>query len=155
MIDLTLLRRETEMIRATLARRGVTADQVDELLARDIRYRELLAHAEEIRADVKDLSRQVGEARRSGDVARAEELTTRSRDRGEEERQATAKAEELALEVRALHLMIPNVPAAETPDGLSEEDNVELRQWWPGCEEGSAFPTFSEHQRVAHWDIGV
>ena len=155
MIDLTLLRRETEMIRTTLARRGVTADQVDELLARDIRYRELLAHAEEIRADVKDLSRQVGEARRSGDVARAEELTTRSRERGEEERQATAKAEELALEVRALHLMIPNVPAAETPDGLSEEDNVELRQWWPGCEEGSAFPTFSEHQRVAHWDIGV
>ena len=125
MIDLTLLRRETEMMRTTLARRGVTADQVDELLARDIRYRELLAHAEEIRADVKDLSRQVGEARRSGDVARAEELTTRSRDRGEEERQATAKAEELALEVRALHLMIPNVPAAETPDGLSEEDNVE------------------------------
>ena len=43
MIDLTLLRRETEMIRTTLARRGVTADQVDELLARDIRYRELLA----------------------------------------------------------------------------------------------------------------
>ena len=128
MIDLTLLRRETEMMRTTLARRGVTADQVDELLARDIRYRELLAHAEEIRADVKDLSRQVGEARRSGDVARAEELTTRSRDRGEEERQATAKAEELALEVRALHLMIPNVPAAETPDGLSEEDNVELRR---------------------------
>ena len=128
MIDLTLLRRETEMIRTTLARRGVTADQVDELLARDIRYRELLAHAEEIRADVKDLSRQVGEARRSGDVARAEELTTRSRERGEEERQATAKAEELALEVRALHLMIPNVPAAETPDGLSEEDNVELRR---------------------------
>ena len=47
MIDLTLLRRETDSVRAMLARRGVSASQVDELVAADVRHRELLAAAEQ------------------------------------------------------------------------------------------------------------
>ncbi|MBU6233883.1 MAG: serine--tRNA ligase [Acidobacteria bacterium] len=155
MIDLTLLRRETEKVRHMLARRGVSVEQVDELLALDIRHRELLARAEEIRAEVKELSRLVGDARRSGDTARADELTARSRERGDEERHAAAEADTVAREVRELHLMIPNLPADDAPDGRSEDDNVEIRQWWPGMDEGSPFPEFAEHQRVAHWDIGA
>lgn len=155
MIDLTLLRRETDSVRAMLARRGVSASQVDELLAADVRHRELLAAAEQLRAQVKDLSRQVGEARKAKDDVRAEALMTQSRELGDAERAASAEADEVAAQVRALHLMIPNLPADATPDGLSEDDNVELRQWWPGMEQGQPFPQYGEHQRVAHWDIGT
>ncbi|MBU6234180.1 MAG: hypothetical protein KJS64_08035, partial [Acidobacteria bacterium] len=143
MIDLTLLRRETEKVRHMLARRGVAVEQVEELLTLDIRHRELLARAEEIRAEVKELSRLVGDARRSGDTARADELTARSRERGDEERHAAAEADTVAREVRELHLMIPNLPADDAPDGRSEDDNVEIRQWWPGMDEGSPFPEFA------------
>jgi seryl-tRNA synthetase len=38
---------------------------------------------------------------------------------------------------------------------LDESGNVELRRWWPGIDEGVPFPTYEEHQRVAHWDIGT
>ena len=155
MIDLTLLRRETDSVRAMLARRGVSASQVDELVAADVRHRELLAAAEQLRAQVKDLSRQVGEARKAKDDARAEALMAQSRELGDAERAASADAEDVAAQVRALHLMIPNLPAEAAPEGRSEDDNVELRQWWPGMEQGQPFPSYAEHQRVAHWDIGT
>ena len=155
MIDLTLLRRETDSVRAMLARRGVSASQVDELVAADVRHRELLAAAEQLRAQVKDLSRQVGEARKAKDDARAEALMAQSRELGDAERAASADAEDVAAQVRALHLMIPNLPAEAAPEGRSEDDNVELRQWWPGMEQGQPFPSYAQHQRVAHWDIGT
>ena len=155
MIDLTLLRRETDSVRAMLARRGVSASQVDELVAADVRHRELLAAAEQLRAQVKDLSRQVGEARKAKDDARAEALMAQSRELGDAERAASADAEDVASQVRALHLMIPNLPAEAAPEGRSEDDNVELRQWWPGMEQGQPFPSYAQHQRVAHWDIGT
>ena len=155
MIDLTLLRRETELVRAMLARRGVSSAQIDELVAVDIRHRELLAAAEQLRAQVKDLSRQVGEARKAKDDTRAEQLMAQSREVGDAERVASAEADQVAEHVRALHLLVPNLPADAAPDGLSEEENVELRRWWPGMEQGQPFPTYADHQRVAHWDIGT
>jgi seryl-tRNA synthetase len=51
--------------------------------------------------------------------------------------------------------MIPNLPATEAPDGADENDNVELRRWWVGMDDGLAFPTYAEHQKVPHWDIGI
>lgn len=155
MIDLTLLRRETDYVRAALARRGVSSSQVDELLAADVRHRELLAAAEQLRAQVKELSRHVGEARKAKDDQRAEQLMAESRALGDAERAATADAEAVADQVRALHLMIPNLPADDAPNGANEEENVELRRWWPGMDEGAPFPTYADHQRIAHWDIGA
>jgi seryl-tRNA synthetase len=52
-------------------------------------------------------------------------------------------------------LALPNVPAPFVPDGLDEHDNVELRQWWVGKDEDLEFPTYAEHQRVPHWEIGT
>lgn len=155
MIDLTLLRRETDSVRAMLARRGVSSSQVDELVAVDIRHRELLAAAEQLRAQVKELSRQVGEARKAKDDARAEQLMAQSRELGDAERAAAAEAYVVADQVRALHLMVPNLPADAAPDGRSEDDNVEVRRWWPGMDQGHPFPEYADHQRVAHWDIGT
>lgn len=155
MIDLTLLRRETDHVRAALARRGVSSSQVDELLAADVRHRELLAAAEQLRAQVKELSRHVGEARKAKDDQSAEQLMAESRALGDAERAAAADAEAVADQVRALHLMIPNLPADDAPNGANEEENVELRRWWPGMDEGAPFPTYADHQRIAHWDIGA
>ena len=155
MIDLALLRREPENVTTALARRGVSPDQVQALLAADIEHRALMQEAESLRAQVKDLSRQVGEARRSGDTARGDEIAEASKQLGDQERAATARAEEVGSTVRALHLQLPNIPSPDAPDGLSEEENVELRQWWPGMDQGASFPTYGDHQRVAHWDIGT
>ena len=100
-----------------------------------------------MRAEVKELSRQVGQAKKAGDEARAAELSERSRQLGEEERAAAAEAESLLGERRTGLLYLPNIPADDAPDGMGEDDNVEVRRWWPGQDAGRPEPTGAEHQR--------
>ena len=73
---------------------------------------------------------------------------------GEEERAAAAEADELGERVRTGLLYLPNIPADETPDGLDEEHNVEIRRWWPGQDLGRPEPERLDHQSVPHWEIG-
>jgi seryl-tRNA synthetase len=155
MIDVALLRREPDVVRDQLARRQVPGADVDALIAADEEHRRLLQHAESLRAQVKDLSRQVGEASRAKDDALAERLAARSRELGDEERSASEAADAAAAAMRERLYDLPNLPSPEAPDGADESANVELRQWWPGIEDGRPFPEYEEHQRVAHWDVGA
>lgn len=155
MIDLAQLRREPDFVKAALARRGVSSEMMDEILELDVEHRRLLQEAESLRAEVKELSRQVGEARRNKDVASANELAARSRELGDRERVATQATGAVAGVLREQLLMVPNLPSPEAPDGLDESENVEVRRWWVGMDEGIGFPTYADHQRVAHWDIGT
>ncbi|MHB8827297.1 MAG: serine--tRNA ligase [Acidimicrobiales bacterium] len=155
MIDLVQLRREPTVVMAALSRRGVPGETLDEIVALDVEHRQLLQEAESLRADVKALSRAVGEAKRAGDAERAEEATARSRAIGDAERDATARTEAVAARLRELLLSLPNLPAPEAPDGLDETGNVELRQWWVGMDEGAPFPDYADYQRVPHWEVGA
>ena len=152
MIDLAQLRREPDFVKAALARRGVPAATIDAIVELDIEHRRLLQDAESLRAQIKDLSRQVADARRSKAEELAERLQGTSRDLGERERSANEATAAAAAQLRAELLMIPNLPAPETPDGPDESANVEVRRWWVGMDDGLPFPTYGEHQRVAHWD---
>jgi seryl-tRNA synthetase len=155
MIDLVQLRREPEFVKAALARRGVSFAMMDEILELDVEHRRLLQEAEGLRAEVKELSRKVGEARRNKDVTGADGLATKSRELGDRERVATQATDAVASILREQLLMIPNLPSPEAPDGVDESDNVEVRRWWVGMDEGIPFPTYADHQRVAHWEIGT
>jgi seryl-tRNA synthetase len=153
-IDLALVRRDPGAVRAGLGRRGVAPGVVDALFELDAEHRLRLQRAEELRSEVKALSRQVAQARKDGDTARAEELQLTSRSLGHDERIATAEAETVADEVRHQLLVLPNLPDADAPDGTGEEDNVEVSRWWPGADDGAEPPEYAQHQRVAHWEIG-
>jgi seryl-tRNA synthetase len=155
MIDLIQLRREPDIVKAALARRGVSATTMDEIIALDVEHRELLQEAERLRAEVKFLSRLVGDARRDKDTETADTLTEKSRALGADERTASEAMERVGTKLHDELLMIPNLPDPEVPDGVDESGNVELRRWWPGMAEGRAFPEFADHQRVPHWDAAL
>lgn len=154
MIDLALLRRDPAYVRAALARRGVDPEEVDSVFELDAEHRLRLKRAEELRAEVKALSRQVAQARKDGDTPRAEELALESRSAGAQERIATAEAETVADDLRHRLLVLPNLPDDKAPDGTGEADNVEVARWWPGKEQGEPPPQYAPHQRVPHWEIG-
>lgn len=154
MIDLALLRRDPGYVRSALARRGVDPGEVDALVELDAEHRLRLKYAEQLRAEVKELSRQVAQARKEGATSRAEELQLESRAVGHDERRATAEAETVADDIRHRLLVLPNLPDEKAPDGLTEDDNVEVARWWPGIEEGVDAPTYAAHQRVPHWEVG-
>jgi seryl-tRNA synthetase len=154
MIDIRLLREDPDGVKAALARRGVPEAEVDAVIVADRAYRSRVAQAESMRAEVKALSRQVGEAKRAGDNERAEQLSTRSRQLGDEERAAAAEAEVDGEKAKQGLLYLPNIPAEEVPAGESDAENVEIRRWWPGREAGAPEPGRADHQQVPHWEIG-
>jgi seryl-tRNA synthetase len=148
MIDIRLVREDREAVAASLARRGVDPGEVEALYDADQRARAAVARRDDLRSEVKKLSRQVGEARRRGEDDRAAALTDESRALGDEEAAAGAEADEAQETVRRLLLWLPNLPAAEAPDGAGPEDNVVVQRW---PNEGRAY---EDHQRVPHWEVG-
>ena len=149
MIDIRLVRDDIGSVKAALARRGVDPADIDRLAAMDTAARAAVGRRDDARARVKVLSKQVGEARRSGDVAAADDLAARSRAAGEEERSLNVVAEAAQEEVRQALLYLPNLPAADAPDGDAPEDNVVARTW------PDRAPEYTDAQRVPHWEIGA
>ena len=154
MIDIRALRDDPDAVKAALARRGVEPAEVDAVVEADAAWRTSNARAEDLRREVKELSGQVGQAKKAGDDARAEDLSARSRRLGEDGAAAAAEADALAEEVRTGLLYLPNIPADDAPDGVGDENNVEVRRWWPGQDIGQPEPERLEHQQVPHWEIG-
>lgn len=149
MIDIRLVRDDIAWVKSALGRRGVDPQEVDRLASLDVEARAAVGKRDELRAQVKAISKQVGEARRSGDVALAGELAARSRTAGDDERSFNAVAERAQEEVRQALLYLPNLPSVESPDGDGPEGNVVARSW------PDEPPTYSEAQRMPHWEIGA
>ncbi len=149
MIDIRLVREDADAVKAALGRRGVDPGEVDRLVALDADLRAAVGVRDDLRATVKALSKEVGEARRAGDTARAEELTARSRTAGEGERSLHTAADRAQEAVREALLYLPNLPSPEAPDGAGPEDNVLARTWPPEP------PAYRASQRVPHWDVGA
>src|SRR6185437_15929951 len=108
MIDIRALRDDPDGVKAALARRGVAAPEVDAVIAADVAHRARLSRAEALRAEVKSLSRTVGEAMKAGETDRVEALRAESRALGEEERVAAAEAEVEWGKVHQGLLYLPN-----------------------------------------------
>jgi seryl-tRNA synthetase len=157
MNDIKALRENANGERERLLARGVSLIEIEELLALDSELRARIAERDHVRGRINSLSKEVSEAMRSGDKARADELRNESRQLGrslEMLQQEVTLAEEARL---ARVLVIPNVPSREAPVGSSEEENVVVRYWSP--EYGEQSPTtFVEPVTgggmKAHWEIG-
>ena len=149
MIDIRLVRTEPDAVKAALARKGVEAREVDELIRLDAEFREANQKQELVRARVKELSRLVGEARREGDTAKSEELSNESRALGDEQKKLSTASTEIETRLRGALLVLPNLPAAEAAEGESDDDNPLVTSGGP------AVDSYGEHQRVPHWEIAA
>ena len=149
MLDPRRLRTELDVLKTGLARRGVDSSVLDRAAELDERERHAIASRDELRARVNGLSKEVGEAFKSGDKATGEAKREESKALGAEEKQAEEEARRLQDELREVMLRIPNLPADDAPDGAGPEDNVTLRT------EGFGPDSYADHQRVPHWDIGA
>jgi seryl-tRNA synthetase len=148
-IDVRRLRVDLDATKAALARKGVPGSEVERVATLDVEHRRLAREAEEVRGRVKVLSKQVGDAMRAGETAKAEELRDESRQLGNELAVVEREGSKTEGQLRDALLRLPNLPAPDAPDGASEADNVVVRTV------GYDPSRYGPHQRVAHWDIGT
>lgn len=148
MLDVRLIRSDIDSVRAGVARRGEDTSAVDRAAELDAEVRSLAAKRDSLRAEIRSLSNEVGSLFRDGRKDEAGSLQEQSKALGEEEKQLDERAGVLASELREVMLRIPNLPAAECPDGGGEADNVLLRTEYFDPD------AYGDHQRVPHWEIG-
>jgi len=147
-IDVRLLRTNIEGVRTALARRGKpeVLSQIDEAVQLDSRLRDITTERDAIRAEVNDLSKQVGTLRRDKRNDDAEALMGRSRELGETERVLQAEFDEVQGVLHQIMLRIPNLPHADAPNGAGDHEN-------PVVKGPINMPAqFADHQRVPHWE---
>jgi seryl-tRNA synthetase len=150
-IDVRLLRTNLDGVRSALARRGKPdlLVQVDEAVALDTRLREITAERDTLRAEVNDLSKQVGALRRDKKNDEAEALMERSRAGGDRERILQSEFDTVQDALQQIMLRIPNLPHPDAPDGAGDHEN-------PIVKGPINLPaTFGDHQRVPHWETAT
>ncbi|WP_375243982.1 serine--tRNA ligase [Sphingomonas parapaucimobilis] len=127
MHDIRLIRDDPAAFDAALAKRGAEP-QADTLIAIDERRRAIIAEAQEAQTRRNDLSKQIGQAKAAKDDARAQGLM-------DEVAALKARLPELEEQERAVEAelntalaAIPNLPAADVPQGADENDNALVHQ---------------------------
>jgi seryl-tRNA synthetase len=128
MLDIRLIREQPDDVKSRLASRGtdLSAD-VDAVLAIDIERRRSETELQQLQADRKRLSKEIGGLRAKGQDSSAIEAEVKSfGDRMDALNQA---ATELDAKQRALLLNIPNLPSPTTPVGADAAANPVLREW--------------------------
>ena len=144
MLDIRLLRNETEKVKAALARRKEEVD-IDAILALDASKRELLFEVEGLKSKQNEVSKKIPAMKKAGEdvapvFAEMKELSDKIKEMDE-------KVRELDEEFTAKMLTIPNIPNEEVPDGNTDDDNVEIRKFME--------PTEFDFEPKAHWDVGA
>jgi seryl-tRNA synthetase len=122
-IDPRLLRDDPDRVRVAQAKRGLSADIVDESLAADERRRATIVEFERLRAEQKTLGKQIPQA--TGEEKQA--LLDRTKALAADVRKAEAAQAEAEEAYRACLMAIPNPAADEAPAG-GEDDFVVLEE---------------------------
>ena len=126
MLDPKRLRNEPEAVAAALARRGFEFD-VAAYVALDGRRKQLQEQTESLQAERNQRSKAIGKAKAAGEDI--EPLKAEVAGLGDRLMQAKQALETVREELVAIHYSLPNVPHASVPDGVDENDNVEIRRW--------------------------
>ena len=128
MLDIRLIREQPDFVKERLRTRGGDdAAQIDEVLRADLERRKAETALQQLNADRKRLSKEIGGKRGRGESS--EELEAQVRRIGDEISQlaeATSRAEE---EQKELLLQIPNLPHAAAPIGRDASANPVVRSW--------------------------
>ena len=129
MLDIRLIREQPDFVKSRLATRGADADVagIDEVLRVDAERRKAETALQQLNADRKRLSKEIGGKRSRGESSN--ELETRVREIGDQiallNEQTTAADEQQ----KELLLGIPNLPHAAAPVGKDSSENPVVRSW--------------------------
>jgi seryl-tRNA synthetase len=125
MIDLKLIRSQPEKVQAALRRRGKEIS-LTPLLEADEQRRNLLTEVEALKARRNEVSTEIGRKKKAGEAA--DEQMAQMREVGGRIDELDTQLREVESELDRLCLTLPNLPDDNIPEGLTEEENVLVRE---------------------------
>ena len=173
MIDINLIREKPEWVKEQIARLGDERAPINEIVAADVRRREIIQEVEELRRRRNDSSKQIGAwlgslKKLESDLSRAEateqaveglraqinSLQFNADEAKDETRRLGDRIAELEEELRAVEadidekmLWVPNLPHESVPNGPDDSHNIAYEP------QGAPLPVF-DFEPLAHWDLG-
>ncbi|HPB31386.1 MAG TPA: serine--tRNA ligase [Candidatus Sumerlaeota bacterium] len=144
MLDIQIIRNQTENVVKSLAAKGVPEQAVLDILDLDQKRRERQSECDTMKKDRNERSREIGERVKKGeDVSAVKEEMRRLSDRI---KVLDEELREIEERQQALLLMVPNMPHSGVPVGKSETDNLVSGEW-------GTKPSF-DFEPGPHWEIG-
>lgn len=143
MIDIRLVRSESEKVKENLVRRGVELD-VQQLLSQDEQRRDILGLVEEKKARRNAVSKSIGKKKQAGEDVTS--VMQEMRELGDEISAHDEQVKVLDEQILNMMLQIPNMLHESVPSGEGEEDNVEMERY------GEI--TQLSFEAKNHWEIG-
>ncbi len=142
MIDLKVLRENTDLIRSTLKKRGVTLD-LDQIIEKDKARRNSITNVQELKQQRNELSERIAKLKRQGEkptelMAQARQLAHTIKAQEEDQRQLDKEFDELVQ-------WIPNIPHDSVPVGTGTQSNKFVR--------GLEAPPKPGFDVLPHWEI--
>jgi len=126
MLDPKIVRANPEEVAAQLLKKKYVFP-VDAFKALENQRREVQITTENLQSERNTRSKSIGKAKASGeDIA---PLLAQVNDLGSQLEEAKASLLKINDQLDDILLGVPNFPNADVPEGVDEEDNVEVRRW--------------------------
>ena len=147
MIDIKLIRENPELVKENIRKKF--QDQklilVDEVLELDKKNREAKLNGDNLRADRKKTSEQVGQLMKAGQKEEAEKLRQEVQKINAALEENEALEEKYSEEIKERMMKIPNIMDASVPIGKDDSENVEVQKFGE--------PTVPNYEIPHHADI--
>jgi len=143
MLDITLLRENMEQVKQMLADRNEKFD-LDRFTMLDKKRRSLLQEVELLKQEQNSVSKQIPAMKR--EKKDTSQIFADMKVLSDKIKILDAQVREVAQQLDQVLLSIPNMPHSSVPQGLTDEDNVEIRKFGEPHQFG--------YEPKPHWEIG-
>lgn len=145
MLDIKLIREKPDLVIEGMVKRGQSESEIRKMIELDLERRNILKEVEALKYKKNQQSREVGESAKKGLDIRSQREEIRKAD--ESILSLESKSQAIESELSSLLLFLPNLPDESVPVGLSEMDNILVREW-------GEIPSFTFTPK-SHWELGV
>lgn len=142
MLDIELIRNETDLVKAGLKKRNMDPALADQARELDTRRRELLVEVETLKAERNAVSKEIGAMK---EKAAREEKIAAMRSVGDKIDALDTELANVDAKLSELMSNLPNIPEDKVPAG-GEENNITAKEWGDK-------PKF-DFEAKPHWELG-
>ncbi|MBR2801008.1 MAG: serine--tRNA ligase [Erysipelotrichaceae bacterium] len=131
MIDIRLIREEPDVVRENIRKKfqEEKLPLVDEIIALDLRYREMRKKGDDLRSERNKASKEIGGLMKAGKKEEAEAKKAEVAKIGDEITATGEEEKKLEEVIRQKMMIIPNIIDPSVPIGKDDSQNVEIQKY--------------------------